>query len=265
MEQNFQDRLKNFQLPPPDGAWNKIEGVLEAQEDKRLARKLFYFEVIPPVQAWQKLSFRIGNNKQTPARKRPIKRYLVYASIAATIILSIVSVKLITGNGNSATEESLITTPKILKRESPSKNSDFKETDSVNLINQTIHSPNHLMAALHSPSKKSWLSNHKIRLKDIEERLIGSASSLEKFVPELASRNKQISYEDGLDRYMIYASDDGNAVRLPKKMYDNFACPSNDPSCKEKIKNLQQKMVQASFASDFTGVLDLLSNMDDRK
>ena len=262
MEQNFQDRLNNFQLPPPEGVWNKIDRVLEAQEEKRLARKLFYFEIIPPAQAWQKLSFKIGSDKETAARKRPIKKYLLYASIAASIILSIISVNFLTGNNNTVTEESLITTPKIV---TPSKNAEYNKTDSVNRIIEGTGSSNHFIAAVHSP-KKSWFSTHQLRLKDIEERLIGSASSsLEKFVPESAFRNKEISYEDGLDRYMIYASDDGNAVRLPKKMYDNFACPSNDPSCKEKIKMLQQKMVQGSFASDFTGVLDLLSNMDDRK
>jgi len=261
MEQNFQDRLNNFQLPPPEGVWNKIDHVLEAQEEKRLARKLFYFEIMPPAQAWQKLSFKLGMGNETAARKRPIKKYLVYASIAASIILTIISVNLLTGNSNSATEKSLITTPKIV---TPSKNAEYNKADSDNRIIEGNGSSNHFIAAVHSP-KKSWFSTHQFRLKDIEERLMGSASSLEKFVPESASRNKEISYEDGLDRYMIYASDDGNAVRLPKKMYDNFACPSNDPSCKEKIKMLQQKMVQGSFASDFTGVLDLLSNMDDRK
>jgi hypothetical protein len=267
MEQNFQDRLNNFQLPPPEEVWNKIDQVLEAQEEKRLARKLFYFEVMPPGQVWQKLNFKIGKDKESPAGKRPIRRYIVYTSIAASIILSIVSINLLTGNSNSGTEESLITTPKLKPSNSqlPSKNSEYGVTDSVNRLTGVINSPGHLIAAIHVPAKRNWFSAHKLTLKNIEDRLIGSTSSLETFVPETASRNKEISYEDGMDRYMIYASDDGNAVRLPKKMYDNFACPTNDPLCREKIKTLQQRMVQGSFASDFTGVLDLLSNMDDRK
>ena len=258
MEQNFQDRLNNFEFPPPDGVWSKIDNVLEAQEEKKLARKLFYFEVIPPNQVWQKLSFRIRNEKKAFTVKKPIKKYLVYGSIAASIILSIVSVNLLTGSNNTQSDESLIAAPKS------SRPSTVQSSPKQNIINLTDPS-SHPIAIIHPSAKKTWLMPHKLTLKNIEERLIGTVSSLEKFVPESASRNQEISYEDGLDKYMIYASDDGNAVRLPKKMYDNFACPSNDPSCREKIKILQQKMVQGSFASDFTGVLDLLSNMDDRK
>ena len=257
MEQNFQDRLKNFHCPPPDGVWNKIDSVLEAQEEKKLARKLFYFEVMPPAGIWQKLSFKIGKDNRTETSKRLIKKYLVYASIAASIILSIVSVNLITGNNSSETEESLITKAKLSKPSSVETNLNENTTT-------VIDNSRNLVASVHPAIKKHTLS-HKFSLKNIEESLIGSSSSLQKFIPESASRNKEISYEDGLDRYMIYASEDGSAVRLPKKMYDNFACPTNDPSCREKIKILQQKMVQGSFASDFTGVLDLLSNMDDRK
>jgi hypothetical protein len=257
MEQNFQDRLKNFQFPPPDGAWNRIEDVLEAQREKKLARKLFYFEVMPPTQVWQKLSFRIGKDKSTGTPKKPIKKYLVYASIAASIILSIVSVNLMTGNNSTETEESLITKPKL---EKPSSEQTNPKPNTITVIDNSRN----LIAAVHPTVKKNG-SQHKFSLKNIEEHLIGSTSSLQKFIPESASRNQEISYEDGLDKYMIYASNDGNAVRLPKKMYDNIACPSNDPSCREKIKLLQQKMAQGSFASDFTGVLDLLSNMDDRK
>ncbi|HEU0064992.1 MAG TPA: hypothetical protein VFQ58_08170, partial [Flavisolibacter sp.] len=58
-------------------------------------------------------------------------------------------------------------------------------------------------------------------------------------------------------------SEDGNAMKLPKKIYGSFACPPDDTPCREKLRQLKQKVASGSFNSDFAGMLDILGNIDD--
>lgn len=64
-----------------------------------------------------------------------------------------------------------------------------------------------------------------------------------------------------LNDFMIYSDEDGNAMKLPKKLFSLVNCPNGDDSCKERILNMQQKLSSASIASGFTGILEMLRQL----
>lgn len=69
--------------------------------------------------------------------------------------------------------------------------------------------------------------------------------------------------DDG--RYITLVKDDGNKVRLSKKILSVYNCATNEinVSCKEQMKNLQEKMASSltSPSVDFAGFVELVRNL----
>ena len=59
MSSTLQNKILNYEVPPPAGVWKKIE---DAQDESELAHefpsKLYNAEVIPPAAAWNKIADR---------------------------------------------------------------------------------------------------------------------------------------------------------------------------------------------------------------
>ncbi|MFL5810973.1 MAG: hypothetical protein ACJ749_15740 [Flavisolibacter sp.] len=81
----------------------------------------------------------------------------------------------------------------------------------------------------------------------------------------MASRTTAIDYTTPVDKYMIYSDGDGKAVRLSKKLYDDYACATDKIICKQKIKKLQEQVASAAMKSDFTGILDILNKLEENQ
>ena len=64
-----------------------------------------------------------------------------------------------------------------------------------------------------------------------------------------------------LNDHMVYSDGDGNAMKLPKKLFSLVNCPDGDGSCKERIHQLQQKLSSTAMTADFTGILDMLRQL----
>ena len=81
----------------------------------------------------------------------------------------------------------------------------------------------------------------------------------------VAPKERNMVDAERTDRYMIATTDDGNPVRLPKKVYSAFACPDDEltrQACELQLTLLQQKM-SASLTTDFAQFLDLLKNLQE--
>jgi hypothetical protein len=256
MNSNFQDRLKNFEVDPPAGLWDKIGSVLENRPEIMIAEKLVQFEMDPPSGSWAKISKRLYTNPS--GSRRPVKRILLYGSIAACIIIAIVSVNLLTGE-QSTTNEVI---PAAVTSEKRSNNPASKETTVIQNNIAAITPANQLVAAVKKMVNKGYSFVRKYPAA-IHENLMNTVSSIDQFMPDYASRNEQIPYTDDGNKYMVFASEDGNAVKLPKKIYGSFACPSDDTPCRDKLRLLQQKLASGSLNSDFAGMLDILTTIED--
>jgi hypothetical protein len=83
----------------------------------------------------------------------------------------------------------------------------------------------------------------------------------------LVLQNKQpIVQADVLDRYVLFSKASGEAVRLSKKLFALFACADDKENCKEDIESVQKKMASPELmaSTDFTGMLDMLQNMNNQ-
>jgi hypothetical protein len=72
-----------------------------------------------------------------------------------------------------------------------------------------------------------------------------------------------------IDRYIVVATNEDAAVRLPKKVYDLFRC-DNTPdvvACSERLTSLRRKAAAPTLvaAADFTGLLEIIRNVETLK
>jgi hypothetical protein len=95
--------------------------------------------------------------------------------------------------------------------------------------------------------------------------LLGITSTTDNLVPKIAKRNTVIAFNEDDEKYMAYSREDGNAVKLPKKMFDALTCPTKDVGCLQRIKQLQEKIAASALFADFTGVLDILNNLGENQ
>jgi hypothetical protein len=63
----------------------------------------------------------------------------------------------------------------------------------------------------------------------------------------------------------MYSDGDGNVVRLPKKIFNAFACPTEDVMCKQKLQRLKEKFAASAMTADFTGVLQILKSLQENQ
>jgi len=92
-----------------------------------------------------------------------------------------------------------------------------------------------------------------------------SMSYDEYLFPREAQRNEIFSGSISNDKYMIYSDGDGNAIRLPKKIYSAFACQTNDFICKQRLQKLRQKFAASAVTTDFTGILQILKSLQENQ
>jgi hypothetical protein len=79
-------------------------------------------------------------------------------------------------------------------------------------------------------------------------------------LPQKANKEELLNYSE-LDSYMVYSDGDGNAMKLPKKLFSLVHCQDGDYTCKERIKQLQQKMASGATTTDFAGIIEILRQL----
>ena len=260
MSNQIQHKLSNYEVQPPAKAWDEIESALDNGINTNFADKLYSFEQKPPHTTWQKISSQLGQYSKEAARVVPFfKRYskpLKYSTaVAAFVILAILTSLFIS---KKTVSESIVNTslPSIENKsaESPEviQNNQSPQQISIARLN-TQKRAGHIR--LSSMKSNTWLG---------PETSLKSTASVEKVVPQYAERTNAIDYSSD-EKYMIYSDGDGNAVRLPKKLFDAFACNTDRVKCKQKLKKLQEQVAASAMKTDFTGILDMLNKLQENQ
>jgi hypothetical protein len=252
MDNNIQNKLLDYEVPPPDGVWDKIAVGLDGHASPLFAERLYDYEQRPGVSVWEKITESIGGQLPVIPFYRRYRRPLKYSGAAVIlIILGIMSSLLISKKTVSEiTKESMPVS--IGNQTSPGKKT-WDTTDEAS----TIQTASVRQTGLTTPFKRN------VRLRPDQE--MSSFSLLRSFLPPTAERTAAISYGEPVEKYMVYSDVDGNAVRLPKKLFDAFACPGEDIICKQRIKRLQEKIASAAMNSNFTGILEMLNNLQENQ
>lgn len=254
MSSDVQHRLFNYSSEPPAGAWNGIVAALE--ETPPFARKLYQFEKEPPAAVWQKIALQLNTPETRIVPLRPAK--LFKYAIAAAVLVAIAAgsifylknsnaPKLADQPQNSAADPNINTLldtqlqagEKTALPQEETGNNTIAANESTFLQNAIVH----------------FSSRVHIAKKGIAAREI-----------MITPKAKNIINTELSNRYMIATTAAGNAVRLPKKAYSDYACADvfANKHCKEKIASIQSKMA-ASVSTDFTDFIDLLKKLQDKE
>jgi hypothetical protein len=92
-----------------------------------------------------------------------------------------------------------------------------------------------------------------------------SFSPIENLLPHRAERNDVASTSIDADKYMIYNDKEGNAIRLPKKIFSAFTCPTDDMLCKQRLQLLREKFAASAMTADFNGLLQILKGLQENQ
>jgi hypothetical protein len=234
---------------------------LDSGVNTSFADKLFSFEQVPPLTTWQKISSQLGidsreNGKIIPFFKKYSKTLKYSTAVAAFVILAILTSLFITKRTVSEGLVNKYTPP------TENKNADTSLPAQNNQASQQIS-----IAHLNSPKRRNHikLASLKTSIWLGPEPSLRSTASIEKVVPRYAERTNTIDYSSNDDKYMVYSDGDGNAVRLPKKLFDAFACTADRITCKQKLKKLQEQVAASAMKTDFTGILDMLNKLEENQ
>jgi hypothetical protein len=261
MSNQIQHKLSNFKVEPPAKAWDEIEAALDSGLNSSLTDKLFNFEQMPPESIWQKISSRLGADGKDAAKIIPFfKKYskgLKYsAAVAAFLLLAFFTSLFVSkpsvseGTVNTtqpATENKNAVSTLPVENDQPAKQISIAH---LNTQKRTAH------VKLSSLKTSIWLG---------PEPSLRSTASVERVVPQYAERTNTIDYSANDDKYMVYSDGDGNAVRLPKKLFDSFACTADRITCKQKLKKLQEQIAATALKTDFTGILEMLNKLEENQ
>lgn len=231
MDNPLQNKLLHYTQEPPQRIWDAVASALD-EGINPLQDKLHDVEVAPPLTAWDKISSAL--DEQPQARVVPFyqrfRRPLHYTSAAAIIVLVAVAVTLLIGKRT--------------------------ESESVTAVPGTSHSKlqQALKDAIKLDSDEGATAAHSTTL---PQQHNASATTTPGKTPKKQNNKK------GLTKYIVVNTEDGDSMRISKKVVPLVACAEANIQCREQIEKLQRRVAATAVSADFTGLLEMLHNLRD--
>jgi hypothetical protein len=256
MSSQLQNKLLHYEVQPPDGVWNKIAVSLDENISLTLSEKLYQYEETPPPTVWQNIIAQIGLAPKEEAKVVPFyiryRRPLKYSGAVAMFIFLAVMTSLLI---SKKTESELPSQGTV--QNNAIKNNSSKTTSDSDINNPPIREK--------GESKPDRVIARSKISKDRQEDSQNSFSFIENFLPQQAERNAIVQPSINDDKYMMYSDGDGNVIRLPKKIFSAFACPTEDMICKQRLQQLREKFAASATTADFTGLLQILKSLQENQ
>lgn len=257
MSSQLQNKLLHYEAEPPAEVWNKIAATLDDTAPLSVSEKLYRFEALPSGGIWEKIRARIDEQTKEVRKAVPLfikyRKPLKYSGAVAAMIIIAVLISLLIGK---KTESELTADPLIHKV--AKNNSDTAMNQGAKQISQPV------TRSLQKHDEKVSLLKNKI-VKSRRMYPENSFSLPEDFLTRMAERNPIVNASVLPEKYMIYSDEDGNAVRLPKKIFSAFACPVDNYDCKQRLKDLREKFASSALTPDFTGILEILKTLQENQ
>jgi hypothetical protein len=249
MSSDLQNKLFHYEATPPEKVWEELAAALDSGIDHAFTRRLQAFETAPPPSVWNKIEKQLSQPvQQTPAvpfftrYRRPLK---IVGAAAAILFLAVVT--------------SLLLVSKKTISETP------MEAARVVQPPATSDSP---VVEKEKPAVITSLAAAGTGIKDpirIKAKTVTQKAVIASRYTSPAETVQPINYHSYSDKYMMYSDGNGHSVRLPKKIYDFFVCPEHDLPCRDRLKGLQQKIAASALSPGFTGMLDMIQNLQENK
>lgn len=265
MSSNWEHKLYNYGETPPPSAWDAIAAGLD---DAKAAYpdKLYNYQEVPPATAWQK----IEENLQPVAKQEskvvamPRRSHWVRYAAAAVLLLAIAGIAYFATPGT--VNDSVAGTNNTLQLNT------VPIAPPVKRVLKHFNVPPQASDVTQSKTKSprnvvTYAANNFIKRRMGQKQSSVSLPTEPAFAAHLdvIPQEKSIVDTELTDRYMIATTEDGNPVRLPKKVYSAYACPDDEPAhkaCELQLTLLQHKM-STSLTTDFGHFMDLLKNLQE--
>jgi hypothetical protein len=259
MSSTYRDKLLQYAPEPPQKVWDEIAKSLDAATPA-LSEKLYQFETAPPAGVWEKINNKLGNNQ--PAKVIPFfqkhKTVLRY-SAAAAILIFIVAASIFFSQEKEAGNIAGIPVEQQSQKGKTNADASVPSLQSKNtLLAETKDDESSVQK--NSPAEKQSLLHHLP-----SQTQLGAVELAKNFIPEVAEQKQTVDAATAVEKYMVYSDDDGNAMKLPKKLFDFISCVKENILCKEEMQQLQEKFAAADFSNDFTGVLEMIKNLKENQ
>lgn len=259
MSKELQQKLFHFEEQPPVEAWHKIAEALDANKEQPFSERLFHYQTTPPPHTWDEIAKNL-HEATTPVIpiKRPYTKILRYGSVAAILLVAVVSVNLFLNKNATGGDTAAVTTETNSK---PSDSSLSPETTNQPPSTGTNLIAKATVADSQKPQrrKKSY-TDYPIAPLQAKQ----TSPAFDNWGDEVIPKQASVLSSDIPDRYIIFSKATGEAIRLSKKLFSLFACSDEVEDCKEDIESIQQRMASPTImaSADFNGVLDALQNMN---
>jgi hypothetical protein len=246
MSSNLQNKLFNYEVPPPPGSWEEIDAAL-GQQQSSLSNRLLHFEVNPPGRIWASINKELDQQDQAspvvPFTRRHRNAFR-YAGVAAVLIAVAVLTSLLINKNTqrNLSDETLVDNPVDTKIPEQNDTGSSATVQTQEVRPRIIALPRKQQPSSPKPEKATAFA-----FTDPDQEGV-----------ETSTGQKE-------DKYMLFIDGDGNVMRLSKKLFNAFACAAYDYVCKERINSLQAKVASTAVSSNFTGILDILKNLQENQ
>jgi hypothetical protein len=275
MSSTLQNKILNYEVVPPAGAWKKIEEALDESElAHEFPSRLYGAEVIAPVSAWSKIATSLDADHETAIpQHRRISPLVKYAAAAVVIgLLAWGGLQLL----NNSSADKVMVRQEALPHEkdsgAPSTGQNISNPDeNISSAGDNISSEEARNDAALEASKKTFAKLDipvKSRMKKIASGFSFSSSLNEEGITGIIP-NDEITSGSLASRYITLMTPEGNIIRMSKKFTDMVCCVSGedeDKACRDQIKKWREKIIcspACHTAGSFMNMLDLVEALQD--
>jgi hypothetical protein len=267
MSSTIQNKILNYEVAPPSGLWEKIADALDESElAHEFPTTLYGAEVMPPVSAWNKIANSLDAENETaiPERRR-ISPLFKYAAAAALIgFLAWGGMQLLKDRSGSKDVVKQDLLP--VEKDSPASVTDQnKNTPDENIAStdNNISSDEARNDAALEASKKTFA---KLDMR-VKSRMTEIASGYS-FASTVAAENipgiipdDEIGTVNLTNRYITLMTQEGNLIRMSKKLTDMACCVSGEDEndgCKDQMKKWREKIICSPTCHSTGSFMDML-------
>lgn len=256
MSSQIQNKLWHYEAQPPEEIWDKIAASLNENLLVLVAEKIYQYQAKPDVIVWQNIVAQLEAPVREEAKVVPFyvrhRRPLKYSgAVAIFIFLAVLTSLLFSKKAEPELPAEGIA--KTVAEKKDNAKTSFHSTQTNSLTAPTERNNRNSLIAK-SKITKTWSGQNQ----NLFLRPWG-------LLPYPAYQYETVNSSIASDKYIIYSDGKGNVVRLPKKIFNAFACPSGDVECKQRLEQLRKKFAASAMTADFTGLLQILKSLQENQ
>jgi hypothetical protein len=271
MTEEWKNRMYNYEVIPPEKAWEKIATALDDSHiSDQFPSVLHDLAVSPPATAWDKIAASLDENVPSIPRYKRIPAFIRYAA-AAVLVAGVAFGSIRLFQANKTNKQEPLPVAKIDKATDkqvldPQKVQDLQDNLALEESKQTLASID-----ISPATKKKLVTYHNFTrpvTADIETFSFAPQNTYRELDHADITEPVQAVYTDNniANRYIMLMTPDGQIIRMSKKLGDLVCCVSGeeqDDDCKDQLYKWRSKIASSPSHSpgNFLDILNLVNSL----